>query len=63
MLIQQSPQIIVHRLASVEAQSLEARGALVAKHRGEAMIRQAIERLDAPEPDGTAEDGRIDRRA
>ncbi|WMT89171.1 hypothetical protein [Pelagibacterium sp. H642] len=63
MLIQHSSTIVIHRLASVEAQSLEARGALVAKHRGEVMIRQAIERLDAPNPEGTVDDGRVDRTA
>lgn len=42
MLIQQSPQIIVHRLATIEAQSLEARGAVIAKLRDDLANRQAI---------------------
>lgn len=58
MMIQQSSQIVLHRLASIEARSLDARGALIAKHLGEVMNRQAIERLDAPSDTG----GTLDRR-
>lgn len=58
MVIQQSSQIVLHRLASIEARSLDARGALIAKHLGEVMTRQAIERLDAPSDTG----GTLDRR-
>ncbi|WP_332711617.1 hypothetical protein [Pelagibacterium mangrovi] len=58
MVIQQSSQIVLHRLASLEARSLDARGALIAKHLGEVMNRQAVERLDAPSDTG----GTLDRR-
>lgn len=48
MLIQHSQPIILHRMSKLEAQSLEAGAALIAKYRGDMMIAEAIERLDAP---------------
>lgn len=49
MLIQHSSALILHRLSRIEAQTLSAAPALVAKYRGEMMIEKAIEKLDAPE--------------
>lgn len=48
MLIRHSQDIIVHQLARIEAGSLEASQALVAKYRGEQMIAEAVARLEAP---------------
>ena len=48
MLIRHSSEILVNRLAQIEARSVEASQALVAKIRGDMMISAAIEKLDAP---------------
>ena len=54
MLINHSPDILFHRMARIEAGSLEAMTALIAKERGAMMIEKAIDRLDAPADAGTA---------
>ena len=46
MLIRHSFEIVVNRLARIEAGSVEASQALVAKYRGEQMVREAVARLD-----------------
>ena len=56
MLIRHSFEIVVNRLARMEAGSAEAGQALVAKYRGEQMVREAVARLDA-EGDEGARDG------
>ena len=48
MLIRHSFEIVVNRLARIEAGSLEASQALVAKYRGEQMAAEAVARLDDP---------------
>ena len=48
MLIQHSPEILFHRMARIEAGSLEATAALIARERGAMMIEKTIARLDAP---------------
>ncbi|WP_421952328.1 hypothetical protein [Pelagibacterium sp.] len=48
MLIQHSAEILLHRMARLEAGSLEATTALIARERGAMMAEKAIERLDAP---------------
>ena len=48
ILIQHSAEILLHRMARIEAGNLEATTALIARERGATMIEKAIERLDAP---------------
>lgn len=48
MLIRHSPEILFHRMARIEAGSLEATAALIARERGAMMIEKTIARLDAP---------------
>lgn len=63
MLIGHSPDILFHRMARIEAGSLETMTALIAKERGAMMIEKAIDRLEAPAAvDAEAMRG-IDKRA
>ena len=62
MLIGHSPDILFHRMARLEAGSLEATTALIARERGAMMIEKTIERLDAPVADAETTH-RVDRRA
>ena len=49
MLIRHSFEIVVNRLARIEAGSVEAGPALVAKYRGAQMVREAVARLEEPD--------------
>ncbi|WP_417583690.1 hypothetical protein [Pelagibacterium sp.] len=51
MLIQHSADILLHRMARIEAGSLEATTALIARERGAVAIEKAIARRDAPKSD------------
>ncbi|WP_404401650.1 hypothetical protein [Pelagibacterium halotolerans] len=57
MIVPQAAPVILHRMALIEARELSTTGALVAKFRGDAFNRAAIERLnavDAPKAEGPA---------
>ncbi len=60
MLIRHSFEIVVNRLARMEAASAEAGQALVAKYRGEQMVREAVARLDDVGDEGARG---VDKRA
>ena len=60
MLINNSREILLNRLALAEAKSLEARPVLIARIVGEQLNAQAFEKLDAPEPLPST---RLDKRA
>jgi hypothetical protein len=63
MLIRHSPEILLHRMARIEAGSLEATTALIARERGAMMIEKAVERLDAPAAAEAGASHQIDKRA
>lgn len=58
MLIRHSQDIIVHQMSRLAADSLEASQAMVARIRGEQMLKEAIERLDGAGPVQAAPDKR-----
>ena len=63
MLIRHSPEILFHRMARIEAGSLEATAALIARERGAMMIDKTIARLDAPVGAETEATHQIDKSA
>ncbi|SDG13447.1 hypothetical protein SAMN04487974_10181 [Pelagibacterium luteolum] len=62
MLIQHSPPVILHRMARIEARSLEAGPVLIAKYQAEQMIAQAIEAHD-PQASQVGPSHLVDTRA
>lgn len=62
MLIQHSQPVILHRMARIEARSLEAGPVLIAKYQAEQMIAQALEAND-PQASPAVSSHRVDTRA
>ena len=63
MLIQHSADILFHRMASIEAGSLSAKAALIARERGAMIAEKTIEPLDAPAEGDAGATHRIDKSA